>query len=160
MPVVPNVAGPAQVKIHDGTQFFEVGLTRNGADITHEAYWLDVPGDQNGGDNGPPIDIQFLGEIGRVRLEFTKWDKVVANQIRARARSATAGQPTVAGTLMFGDLKYLRLLINAVNDPINFPVAIPRAPIEINRGVKYSVLVCEFECHKGSDGVLYNALTT
>ena len=63
MPPQIQVAGLAPIKV-DGEL---LGYTRNGADTTKEAYWLDVPGDENGGDDGPPIDVQYLGEIARVR---------------------------------------------------------------------------------------------
>jgi len=153
MAVQVQVAGLATIKI-DGEI---LGYTRNGADVTKEGYWLDVPGDQNGGDDGPPVDIQYLGEVARVRLEMTKWEETVADKIRARVKAQAVGQPADAGTLMFRDAKYLRLTIDAPNLPRNFPVAIPRMPIEMNRGTKFSTLVCEFECHKNaSTGVLFD----
>lgn len=142
----------------NGTQLVSLGYTANAADVTREAFWLNVPGDENGGDDGPPIEIQFLGEIARIRLELTKWDIAVAAQIEARAQSFTSGQPGTAGTLMFADTQYFRLLLRTPTTPLNFPLAIPRGQIEINRGTKFSRLILEFECHKdGSDpGVLYN----
>lgn len=156
-----QVAGLAAIKI-DGEL---LGYTRNGADSTNEAFWLDVPGDQNGGDDGPPIDIQYLGEIVRVRLELTKWNETVADKIRARVKGATAGAPAEVGTLMGRDSKSVRLTIDAPNLPRNYPRAIPRMPIEMNRGTKFSTLVCEFECHRdgyyeeggeSGTGVLYD----
>jgi hypothetical protein len=152
MPPQIQVAGLAAIKI-DGEL---LGYTRNGADTTKEAYWLDVPGDENGGDDGPPIDVQYLGEIARVRLEFTKWDEAVANKVRARVKGGTAGSPADAGTLMAGDGKTVTLTIDSPQLTRHFYKAFPRMPIEMNRGTKFSTLVCEFECHKdGETGQLY-----
>lgn len=139
-----------------------LGYTRNGVDETAEGYWLDVPGDQNGGDDGPPVEVQYLGEIVRVRLELTKWDETVADAIRKRVLSATAGVSSTPGTLMFSQSKFVRLTCNSASDndhDRNYPTAIPRMPIEQNRGTKYSTLVCEFECHAAAAGggsVIYN----
>jgi len=158
MAIAVQVAGLATIKI-DGEI---LGYTRNGADITKEAFFLDVPGDEHGGDDGPPIEIQYLGELCRVRLEMTKYDNTVADAVRRRCKDQTAGQPysngVLAGELMFGDAQYVRLTIDCPRQPRNFPVAVPRQPIELNRGTKYSTLICEFECHRNqSTGILYDA---
>lgn len=155
-------AGPALIKINDfqGGGIQSLGYTRNGADTTKEAFFVDVPGDQNGGDEGPPIEIQYMGEIARVRLELTKWDGAVAALITCRVAGATDGTPSAAGTFMFAQSKFVRLIIDGSSAytslDINFPCAIPRMPIELNRGTKYGILVCEFECHKDASGVLHN----
>lgn len=157
-----NNAGAVTVKIDDGqgSGLQTLGYTRNGADTTKEAHWLDVPGDQNGGDDGPPIDIQYMGETVRVRLELTKWDGTVASIVSARVAGATDGTPATPGTLMFTQTKEMRLVLDGngvvANMDINFPRAIPRQAIEVNRGTKYATLVCEFECHKNASGVLHN----
>jgi hypothetical protein len=161
MPQAVQTAGVTTVFVKiaaDTSAPLTLGQTRNYAEVTHEAFFLDVPGDANGGDDGPPIEVQYLGEISRVRCELTKWDKTTADVVRRRSKAqTTAGTPGTAGTLMFGGTNVMRLLLNNANDVRNFNRAIPRMPIEIGRGTKYSTLVCEFECHKDSNGVLYNA---
>ena len=161
MAAAVQIAGACEIKVAtNGGSLQSLGYTRNFADVTKEAFWVDVPGDENGGDEGPPIEIIYLGEIARVRLELTKWDATVAAIVKARLSGGTAGTPGSTGTAMFAGSKDLRLLLNAANDPRNFPRAIPRGSIEIGRGSKYSTLVCEFECHKDGSGVLYNTTTS
>lgn len=164
MAATVHVAGACEIKVKFPTAISgaltSLGYTRNMADVTKEAFWLDVPGDENGGDDGPPIEIIYLGEIARIRLELTKWDDTPANAIRARIDAATAGTPTTPGTMAFSATKAFRVLLNSANDPRNFPRVIPRSSIEIGRGTKYSSLILELEAHKDSSGVLYNALTT
>lgn len=170
-----QVAGLATVQVGTWTDgaLETLGYTRNGVNTTHEAFWLDVPGDANGGDEGPPIDIQFLGEIVRVRVELTKWDAAVFGRLCERFGGAealdgitpVAGTPVPAGSLVFANAGHMNLLISTANteawNAIQFPAAIPRQPIEINRGTKFSTVVCEFECHKdpiaasATCGVLY-----
>lgn len=160
MASTPRVAGAAQIKVGTGSDgaLEELGYTRNGADIADEAYWLDIPGDENGGDAGPPIEIQYIGQTARVRLELTKYDTAVADKIACRVRGGTVGQPAAAGTLVFANSYDFRVLVNSPSYPQNFTRCVPRAPIEINKGTRFAVLVLEFEAYKDGNGVLYNAV--
>jgi hypothetical protein len=157
-----NVAGPAEVKVGTGSAgaLESLGYTRQGADVRNQGFFIDVPGDQNGGDQGPPIEVQYLGEIARIRLEMTKWDEAIAAKIRTRLLAGTEGTPGAAGTLMFGDSKTVRVTLSTTTGPMNFPRCFIRGEWEINKGTRYSTLVVEFEAHKDSTGVLYNAVVT
>ena len=134
----------------------ELGRTRNGADVTLESRFVDVPGDEFGGEEGPPVDVQYLGAIARVRLELTKFDDAVADKVRAVLYDGTAGTPMGPGTLVFQDRQEFRLLLKTVRKPMNFERAFPRQAVEQNKGTKFSTLVVEFECHEDDVGVLYN----
>jgi hypothetical protein len=162
MAAAVQVFGPALIKVGTGSvgALESLGYTRQAADIRSQGFFLDVPGDENGGDQGPPIDIQYLGEIARVRLELTKWDEVVAAKVRSRLAAGTEGTPGTAGTLMFGGSKSIRVLVHSTTGPMNFPRAFLRDPWEIAKGTRYSTLVLEFEAHKDGSGILYNALVT
>ncbi|MCP4539916.1 MAG: hypothetical protein GY832_22480 [Chloroflexi bacterium] len=156
-----HVSGAALVKISQGGGAYqELGYTRNGVDLTFEAFFLDVPGDQNGGDEGPPIEVQYLGEIARVRMELTKFDMAVTQVVHARVANNAAGNPATPGTLLLANaagVTSMDLLILTDLFPFHFPVAIPRQPIEENKGTKFETFVCEFECHKEqSTGVLWD----
>jgi len=165
MALAIQVDGLAAISVDTGiANAMEVlGYTRNGAEITLEDFWLDVPGDEHGGDDGPPIDVQELGEIARVRLELTKYDTLVADKIKARLLGGTAGVKQTSGKLVFANSYSYRLLVNsATQRPYNFLVAIPRMPWEENKGTKFSTLIFEFECHKTNAdaepaNTLYNA---
>lgn len=161
--IVPVVNGLCTVQVGTGAggALENAGYTRNGAEITSEAFMLDVPGDENGGDDGPPVDIQELGELIRVRLELTKFNVDVTSKIQARLLDGVAGVKATPGTLIFADLKYMRLLLNTVRRPLNFPFAVPRDPIEVNSGTKFSTLLLEFLCYRDptlETGVIYNAV--
>jgi len=164
--IVPVVAGLCTVKVGtgEGNALESAGYSRNGAEITKEAFMLDVPGDENGGDDGPPVDIQNLGEIIRVRLELTKYDRDVTIKIEPREKGGSAGVIATPGALMFAGEKFMRLLLSTPNNPVNFPWAIPREPIDVNLGTKFSTLLLEFVCYKdptsANTGVIYNATTT
>jgi hypothetical protein len=158
-----HVAGPAQIKVDTaaGNSLEELGYTINGAEIREEIFHSNVPGDENGGDEGPPIDVQYFGEIHHVRLELSKWDASVANKVLAKLYGGTAGVLGAAGTLMAGGSKTVRLLINASIEPRNYLKAFLRNQSELNKGTKYSKLVLEFECHaNGVGGTVYNTTIT
>lgn len=155
------VPGLADIQVDTGTSntMERLGFTRNGVDVTNEGFFLDVPGDERGGDDGPPIDVIQMGEIARIRIEMTKYDQTIVDKVRARVYGniVAAGvlSPSPAGTLMFGNS--FRLLINSVNDPRNYLIAFPRMPHERNFGTKWATLVMEFEAHENAAGVLENA---
>ncbi len=161
MAIVVNQFGPALVRTGTGVAnaLEDLGFSINGVEIIETVFESDVPGDQNGGDDGPPIDIQYFGQVDRVRMELSKYDKLVADKIRARLLGGTAGVIGTPGTLIAGTSVFYRLLIEPTTGPRNYLAAIPREPIEVNRGTKFSRLIMEFECHSFS-GVLWNTSTT
>ena len=163
MAIAVNVAGLTPIYVGTGVSgaLEFLGYTRDGANHVGEAAFLNVPGDEHGGQEGTPIEVQYLGEVGRVRLELTKYDKAVFAKVRARCLEATDGTPYTAGTLMLANSKFMRLLANAPSDPHNYPCAIPRGTIELNTGTKFSMAICEFECHKHpTSGVLRDNTVT
>jgi hypothetical protein len=154
--------GKAQIKVGTGSEgALEIlGYTRNGADVTEEGFFIDVPGDENGGDAGDPIDIQYLGEMARVRIELTKFDTSVVDKVQARLNTAkTRGEIGTPGFFIFLNDVAFRLLINSPNNPQNFLRAVPRAPTQRNMGVRFTMIVMEFDCYKNDNGVLYNSST-
>ncbi len=83
-----HVDGPAQLLIApaygaNSTLAF-LGFTASGVDITERIYTDDVPTDENGGEKGPPADIQVFGETHEIRLQMTRWDETQLDLIRAR----------------------------------------------------------------------------
>lgn len=167
MAVTVNVAGLATIKlaVAAGTPLNTLGYTQNGAQITFEGYQENVPGDENGGDAGPPVDVQYLGQTARVRLELTKFDTTIAQSILARLPAGTLGSPvatTTPGILLFASSQFFRLLIHSVTSPYNFPCAtFVQPPHEINIGTRFSRYVVEALCYKHpTSGVLFNSTTT
>ena len=91
MAQIPQVSGPAEILINTGAAgaLASLGWTAEGVDITAEALRLDVPGDQNGGSDGVPIEIQDFGATFRVRMELTKWEKTVGDRLKALFNAVT-----------------------------------------------------------------------
>ena len=160
MAVQPNYAGAANIKVDAGAGLEQLGYTENGAEISVQQYTLDVPGDENGGDAGPPIDVQHMGETAEIRLTMTKWETTVADKIAARIAGGTTGTPYATGTMMFNESKTYRLLVHTPTTPMNFPRVIFKGAIEINKGTKFSRFIVTATAYKNGSGVLYNATTS
>lgn len=156
-----QVFGTVYVKTGTGSAdaLEDVGFSVNGVTITAEAFFEDIKGDENGGDGGPPIEIQYFGEMHRVRIELNKWDSTVVGHLQ-RLKGGTAGTPGAVGTLVFAGSKHFRLLLdNAAHAaPRNYLCAVLRDAQEINIGSRHSVYRLEFTCYKDPiTGVLYNS---
>lgn len=164
-----QVAGATQIicDFGQGSGLELLGYNSGNIDVELHDYYENVPSDENGGDAGAPADIQFLSEVGHIRVECTRWSLAVASKIAARVAGGVAGIRPVPGTLMlsggpnglgFG----FRLLLLPL-DPLralNFPKVIARgSPITVGLGTKHSRFMVEFEAHgtvPGAGAVLYN----
>lgn len=156
------------VKVDTGTsnalETLSAGGLRNGSELEFIPFTLPIHTDDHGGDEGPPSEEQFLGEICRIRLIFNRWDAAIEAKILQRIYgSVTAGTPPAPGTLMFPNA--FRLLIQTTNRPYNFPLTVFKDPHQINVGTKHSALVLtgtayEGDATNGVNGVLYNTTTS
>ncbi len=154
-----HVAGPALVRVDYGIGLRDLGYSANGVDITSTPYFLDVPGDEKGGDNGPPIESQIFGYTAEVRLDLTKYDQETAEILEARFANLTMANPPVPGSLLRGSGGSIRLLIHSANQPRNFPAAVARGAIQVNKGTRHSRFLIDFTCYDWL-GVLWNTVTS
>lgn len=161
MAVQVNVSGALLVKTGTGSAsaLEDLGYSINGVEIQEDVFTGDVPGDQNGGDQGPPIDIQYFGEVHRISIDLSKYDPAVAAKIQSKYKGGTAGAIGTPGSLFIGATTYYRLLLTGTNFTRNYLGAIPRQPMAINAGTKFSVQRFVFECH-AIGGVLWNTTTS
>ena len=169
MPATPQVSGACEVLVDTGASraLESFGWTSNGADFGQNRQTLPIPGDQNGGDNGVPIEIQDMGGTIPVRLEMTKWDSVVGNKIRrinnpvaTAFSSVPLGGVVTPGTFIVANGGYFRLLLKPVDTSWahNFVCAIPEGePFHINLGAKHSRLIVSFTCYP-LNGVIWNTV--
>lgn len=162
MALAIQLGGLATIKVcTTGGSLATLGYTINGAEITEDIMTEMVHGDENGGESGPPIDIQYMGEVHTIRLTLTKYDETVLNTIRAGLAGGTAGTPGTSGSLYFQGTAYWRLLIHSVNTPRNYLCAVFTEAKEVNLGTKHSKAIVTAKCYRASAGaVMYNATTT
>lgn len=158
-----HVPGLATVKIDagQGGGLQTLGTTVDGVDIDEEVFFSDIQGDANGGSEGPPIEIAYFGEIARVRTELNKYDTAVMAAVEARLPSGTAGVIGTAGTILFANTEYCRLLIDTADSTFvrNYPFALARNAISFTLSTKHKRLILDWECHAVS-GTLWNTTNT
>jgi len=156
------VDGPCIIKTGTGSAsaLEELGRSEAGVDVTENAFFYDVHGDDNGGDVGPPIDIQFMGEMHIIRAVMTKYDEAVLNKIRCRLLAGAAGTVGATGTLMFAESKFFRVLLHSTNRPRNYLQCVFRDAFEVNKGTKHSKAVIIAHAYMNDSRVVYNATAT
>lgn len=147
-----------------------LGWSREGIEPRRTRLTVNVPGDQNGGDDGNPIEIQDLGGFYRVHMEMTKWDAAVAANIRTLGNpitgtgaftALTLGTIPTIGSQIFALSAYYRLLLKpTVSQTMNFLCAVPvDDPYSIMLSTKYSTLILDWICYPLS-GVIWNSSTS
>lgn len=167
-----NVQIPGPVKIWIANPWSstdpleELGESTDAVDVQEVTFWHNVPGDANGGQQGPPIDVQILGKIHRVSLDLSRWDPDVAEKLREHSL-ATVGEVDAleVGRLMF-DVHAPRICIIPTNAAYvrNYWCALIREPIGYGVSSKWSALQFQFEGHRppanhAKEGIIYDTDT-
>lgn len=158
MAIAIQIPGATPVKVGTGAAnaLQLLGYTVNGAEISAENLWEDVPGDQGGGEGGVPIDFQMFGQIHHIHLELSKWDAAVLALLEACVNSVgslttiVAGTSPVPGSLILANAAHFRLLINPplIASMIrNYPICLPRQPHVVNVGTKWARLVMDWTAY-------------
>ncbi len=155
-----NVTGVVEIGIaipHTGT-VVSLGTSTDSIQITERGYYHDIPGDLNGGQQGPPIEIQKLGEVHTVNIRMSSWSKTYMQTVE-KWYHTTRGtiEDDEVGQLMFASGVRARLLLNTrdLDDTRNYWNAIMREPKSFSIGSKYTEQSLTFECHRcrcGEDG--------
>lgn len=163
-----NKAGRVEIKVQQSVgagNLKKLGESIDMTDVEDRSFWHNVPGDRRGGPQGPPIEVQYLGSIYIVRMELSRWDPTVYDELITRNALTALGAPalTDCGKLMLED-NAIRLLLHSTTRPMNFPCAILRDSVQFGMGTKYTGVALQFECHvcidgTARDGTLYDSDT-
>ena len=124
-------------------------------------FFHNVPGDAHGGPQGPPIEVQYLGQMIVAQIQMSQWDSTEANKLTKR-HLATEGTILDAeiGVLMLLTRSHRFTFVNT-SHTLNVPCCIIREPQEHGRGTKWSEMNITFEGHRAPPthpkaGILYN----
>lgn len=142
------VPGASEIKLNSGTDYATeaLGYSMNGVEIRFEVFKTHIPGDQFGGDLGPPIEKQIFARKAIVRVELSRFDKAVAQRVDKKVNQLATDEPTV-GQLLYTSGGHFKLGINNTNDPYTFYCATPiEEPHELNAGSRWQRRVYVFEC--------------
>lgn len=138
-----------------------LGYTRNGSEIISMPHHIMVHGDEHGGDEGPPIDVQALPTLYRIQLSLTRFEKAELEKIEATILSGTAGTYAAAdiGVPYVGGSKAFRVTIQTTNAAWirNFPKCVPVGPPSYNLGTRFVEASVEFMALRDtSNGLVWN----
>lgn len=142
-------------------QLMHLGHATDQIDIQSRPYLLDVPGDRNGGSQGPPIEIQYLGQVYIISFTLSSFVGATVAYLQdwCQTVSGQVAQADVGQFVM--STKSVRLLLEAPSSTTNFVCCIPREPIRFGVGTKYTEFAFQFEAHRApcghaSAGVIWN----
>lgn len=115
-----------------------------------------VFGDRHGGREGDPIEKQFFGIGGSVRLRMSRWDPDVLGLVKNCGGLAPGGAVPLAniGSLVLRDRSF-RMLLFSVSNPkfqYNYPCCWCDDAIEIGLGTKHSLLEFSVTAHRAPEG--------
>ncbi len=157
-----NVAGPVGIWVNTGPAYAleHLGWSQDGIQIQEIPYITGIPGDQNGGSDGPPIEYQQFVSQHRIVLDLNKYSETVMAKVALRANPAAAITQRV-GQLLFCSAQYYRVLLTSFDSEgtvtfiRNYPYCVPFDPIDANYGSKYTRKQVVFTANT-IGGVLWN----
>lgn len=121
--------GPVQVWVDTGaTHAMEfLGYTRGGVRITEQIYTDELKSDAGGGERGPAVDFQFLGETHFVDAELAQFDEAIFQKLADRVNVAAT---RAKGMLLGCAGGYFRLALISTGFLRNYARAFVVDPIE------------------------------
>ena len=155
------VAGPIEIWVDTGASRAAefLGWSANGVQIEEIGFHSPVVSDENGGDQGVPVDYQFFGRQHRVTCELSKLQKLVLGKVEQRYNAANIGAGEASVGMLLGclDVTYRLLLKSTTGNFIrNYLAAVALDPIERSPvGSQYTRARVSFTCNPVA-GVLFN----
>lgn len=145
----------------------QLGHSTDGISVSERTFYDDIHGDRNGGQSGPPVEIQFLGKIASIRLRLSTFNRLCAEQLRTRggvvANAGRIDQCEIGKFLLHpGRAMRLTLHTKLPEDTMNFYACILRDAVEHNMGTKHTEYHFAFEAHRapcsfgGYQGILWD----
>lgn len=153
-----NVAGPVGIWVDTGSAHAleHLGWSQDGIQIQEIPFVEGIPGDQNGGNSGPPIDYQLFPGQHRIIIDLNKYSSAVLAKIALRANPAEAVSASVGMLLACSDQLFRVLLYSSTGNFIrNYPYCVAIDPIDANYGSKYTRTQLVFTANT-VNGVIWN----
>jgi hypothetical protein len=125
-----------------------LGVATDGVRYQNHPYYIDVHGDRNGGQQGPPIEKQYLGEIVIVSFSLTAANLETVRKRGMLATNGTIPQTAIGDFMLTGASMRLLLKTELEADVRNFWCAVPIQAHEVTEGSKFSEWSLSFECHR------------
>lgn len=150
-----NSAGAVDIWVSTGSggTYEALGRSVNGVQISDNPYFVPVYSDGNGGEQGAPVDYQYLGKQGYLAFDCSQYDDAVAAKIRDRIPVTATFVP---GMLVGCASAFFKVILYGPNIRRRYLAAIPLEPIQFNAGVVHSRSNFAFICNS-LNGVIYDS---
>lgn len=127
-----------------------LGTAHDQIQVTERKFWHEAKSDAGGGQNGPPQELQYLGEIHVVRMRLAGWTGSSVALLRKLTNTTlgTIDQAQVGAFMLTSSSVRLLLDTPSAGDAMNYWCAMPEQPMEIGVGTKYSEWDIQFTCHR------------
>lgn len=153
----PKSTGLIHIKVASPTTgtLLNLGEAYDMVDTEDRAFFHDVHSDRNGGPQGSPVEVQYLGAMIVINFTLSMFNQTTVELLHQRGVNVTPG--TIAqneiGQFMLQD-KSVRLLLDTNNplDVRNYPCCLVRDPIRVGSGTKFSQYVFSFTAYRGPCG--------
>lgn len=141
-----NVAGVIDIWVNTGSSgaYEELGRSISGVNISDNPFFIPVHSDTNGGEQGPPVDYQYLGKQGFLSFEMAQYDDSVLSKVRDRIKP---GVTFSTGMLIGCSSAMLSVILYSANLKRRYQGAIPIEPQQFNAGSVHSRASCSFICN-------------
>jgi hypothetical protein len=147
-----QVVDPLEVDPTTLGTLLHLGSSVDTTEFRNAPYYNEIYGDQHGGQQGPPIEMQYLGHVVHFTVELVTWDETALELIRERVvQNPTRGLDSAAiiGAMMF-KRNAIRVVANTADqdDVRNFYTCIAREPMSIGYGTKFAAWRIPFTAYR------------
>lgn len=152
-----NVVFQSASEPNGGNTDVALGYSRDGAQIRIMPSYSDVKSDLTGGEQGVPLDRQFLGAIARINVDLTKYDLALVHKVisfcgASDQANAEAGRMQEMGKLQRQEDHHGYLRLSGSKANIVFKNAYVVDGSEFNVGMRASAYRLTFEAWMSSYG--------
>lgn len=138
MAIQHEVAGKVVATFTMSGNARQLGYTRDGAQISVQGKFIEIPSDDYGGAGGAPSDRQFLGGEAIISLDLTKYDTAFVHALTSFNHAGAIGVFPAYGSLMRQDSLGNTLLLSGDNESWTFGYAYVIGSHEFNKGTRYT----------------------
>jgi len=157
-----RIAAPAYNQSGQLNNLIPLGVATDTLEITPRPFYNDIYSDQYGGQQGPPVDVQYLGETIDINFSLTTWNETAINLLKQRAINQVRGVVSQNEIGSFTLKSHsIRFLINTqdTDDIRNFWCCLARQPVPIGMGTKWaeyriSLTAYRPPCYHPNSGVI------
>ena len=162
MAISRNVACKVLVKADTGSSnaLESLGYSIGGVNIEERPFNEPIHSDENGGPQGPPVDIIHHGEMHVITFDMVSYDAAVAAKLKAFRGTTDGSAAATPCGLLFADSGTHRILLLGSSFTRNYLRCVVSASNLGQVGSHASVFRVTIEAYMNASNVLWNTTTS